>query len=283
MNVVLISTSDVGSGRSRVLGRMLRSVEQAKLARPELDVSMLLLLQRCPQQWRQSLNDSFPRFVRAASTDGRVSLSVARNVLLAEALSSGLIGDSTIVAFPDDDCWYPDGVLEHVTQTFALSPRLDLWFCRYSSTPAGIERAPAPRIATARDVVRQASSNTMFVRGRIVKSGMVFDESLGVGTPTDGGEDTEYALNAHVRSCLSLYLPAEVIGHRDKNPRLRAKYYRGGLIAIARHASREMRIGVELVRKLLVGVWLVLSRQLPAAAFVRAVGAALRPRRIASF
>jgi hypothetical protein len=123
----------------------------------------------------------------------------------------------------------------------------------------------------------------MFVRGRIVKSGAVFDESLGVGTPTDGGEDTEYALNAHIRGGLSLYLPAEVIGHRDKNPRLRAKYYRGGLIAITRHAGREMRIGVELVRKLLVGVWLVLSRQLSASAFASAVGAALRLRRIASF
>jgi hypothetical protein len=262
---------------------MLRSVAQADAARPDMDISMLLLLQQCPQQWRRSLAESFPRFVRPASIDGRVSLSVARNVLLAEALSSGLIGDSTIVAFPDDDCWYPDGVLEHVTQTFALSPQLDLWFCRYSSAPAGIERAPGPRIATAHDVIRQASSNTVFVRGRIVKSGAVFDESLGVGTPTDGGEDTEYALNAHVRGGLSLYLPAEVIGHRDRNPRLRAKYYRGGLIAIARHAGREMRIGVELVRKLLVGIWLVLSRQLPPSAFARAVGAALRLRRIASY
>jgi hypothetical protein len=283
MNIVLISTSDVSAGRSRALIRMLRSVAHAGVTRADMGVSMLLLLQRCPQQWRQSLCESFPRFVRATSIDGRVSLSAARNVLLAEALSSGLIGDSTIVAFPDDDCWYPDGALDHVAQTFALSPQLDLWFCRYSSCPVGIEHAPAPRTATAHDVIRQASSNTMFVRGRIVKSGAMFDENLGVGTPIDGGEDTEYALSAHVRGGLSLYLPAEVIGHRDKNSRLRAKYYRGGLVAIARHARREMRIGVELVRKFLVGVWLVLSGQLSPAAFARAVGAALRPRRAASF
>lgn len=282
MNVVLISTTDVGSGRSGMLDRMVQSVAQAIAARPEVPVSMLLLLQRCPPHWQRSLTESLPPFVRTMAIADRLSLSAARNRMIERATASGLVAESTVVGFPDDDCWYPAGVLEHVIRAFEREPRLDLWFSRYSSTPAPlIGISQSANAAGPRDVVRNASSNTMFVRGRIVRQGVAFDEALGVGTQVGGGEDTEFALRAHLRGGLSLYLPAEVIGHRDKNPGLRAKYYGGALIAIARHAGRETRVSAELARKLAVGVWLVLSRQLPFIAFTQAVAAAMRSRRAA--
>jgi hypothetical protein len=282
MNVVLISTTDVGSGRSGVLERMVQSVAQAAATRPDMTVSMLLLLQRCPPHWQRSLAESLPPFVRTIAVDDRLSLSAARNRMLELAAASGLIAESTVVGFPDDDCWYPAGVLEHVIRAFEREPRLDMWFSRYSSTPTPLIEIPqAASAAGAGDVIRNASSNTMFVRGRILRQGVAFDEALGVGTRIGGGEDTEFALCAHLRGGLSLYLPAEVIGHRDKNPGLRAKYYGGALIAIARHAGRETRVTAELARKLAVGVWLVLSRQLPFAAFTQAVAAAVRSRRAA--
>jgi hypothetical protein len=110
----------------------------------------------------------------------------------------------------------------------------------------------------------------------------MFDETLGVGTPNGGGEDTEFALRVYLSSRQSLYLPAPVIGHRDKTPQLRPKYYCGGLIALARHARGEPRVGLELARKLAVGLWLVATRQLTVASFVRAVVAAAKSSRPAA-
>jgi hypothetical protein len=242
-----------------------------------------LLLQKCHEYQYWKIGQALPPFVQAIPYAETLSLSAARNRLLAYASSNGLIDGETVVGFPDDDCWYPQGVLELVARSFAQSPQLGLWFCRYSSNPAPVgeaKRAMGP--ASPRDVIREASSNTMFVRGHVLASDPVFDETLGVGTVNGGGEDTEFALRAYLSSHRALYLPAPVIGHRDKIPQLRPKYWRGGLIALARHARRQPRIGFELARKLAVGVWLVGTRQLPVAAFRTAVAAALKSRRPAA-
>ncbi|HVV79194.1 MAG TPA: hypothetical protein VHD59_06235 [Pseudolabrys sp.] len=280
MNLVLISTSDVGAGRSDVLDRMLRSVAQAaETMRPHVSIKVLLLLQKCPEYRYWTISKTLPDFVQAIPSVETLSLSAARNLLLGFASSNGVIDSRTVVGFPDDDCWYPAGTLEHVARSFAQSPQLGLWFCRYSSKPQSITQVNrASRIASPRDVIRQASSNTIFVRGRVLRDDAVFDETLGVGTANGGGEDTEFALRAWLSSNQSFYLPVPVIGHRDKTPQLRPKYYRGGLIALARHARQQPRIGVELARKLAVGVYLVGTRQLPVAAFRTAVSAAMKSR-----
>jgi hypothetical protein len=282
VNLILISTSDVESGRVDVLDRMLRSVEAAAaVLHPRVSIKVLLLLQKCPEYRYWTVSQTLPSFVQAIPAADTLSLSAARNQLLAYASAAGMIDAETVVGFPDDDCWYPRGTLELVARSFATSPQLGLWFSRYSSNPvlAGdVKRAM--RAASPRDVIREASSNTMFVRGRVLGSGTdaAFDETLGIGTINGGGEDTEFALRAWLSSRQALYLPAPVIGHRDKTPQLRPKYWGGGLIALARHARRQPRIGFELARKLAVGLWLVGTRQLPVAAFRTAVVAALKSR-----
>jgi hypothetical protein len=284
MNLVLISTSDVDAGRADMLDRMLRSVETAAVElQPHVSIKVLLLLQKCPEYRYWTISKTLPSFVQAIPSTEFLSLSAARNLLLAYASSNGIVGSRTVVGFPDDDCWYPCGTLELIARSFAQLPQLGLWFCRYSSMPASVSEANhALRLASPRDVIREASSNTMFVRGRVLRGDAVFDETLGIGTVNGGGEDTEFALRAYLSSAQSLYLSAPVIGHRDKTPQLRPKYYRGGLIALARHARLQPRIGFELARKLAVGVWLVGTRQLPVAAFRTAVAAALKSRRAAA-
>jgi hypothetical protein len=284
VNLILISTSDVESGRVDVLDRMLRSVEAAAaVLHPRVSIKVLLLLQKCHEYQYWTISQTLPSFVQAIPSTDTLSLSAARNQLLAYASSAGMIDAQTVVGFPDDDCWYPRGTLELIARAFATSPQLGLWFSRYSSNPAPAdEMKRAMRAASPRDVIREASSNTMFVRGRVLASDPVFDETLGIGTINGGGEDTEFALRAWLSSRQALYLPAPVIGHRDKTPQLRPKYWRGGLIALARHARRQPRIGFELARKLAVGLWLVGTRQLPVAAFRTAVVAALKSRRTAA-
>ncbi|WP_137044787.1 glycosyltransferase family 2 protein [Pseudolabrys sp. FHR47] len=283
MKLVLISTSNIESGRVDVLERMVSSVERAATVLDKrVSIRILLLLQKCPEYRYWALSKSLPPFVQAIPSTDALSLSAARNLLLSYAISNGMIDSATVVGFPDDDCWYPAGVLESVAHAFATTPELGLWFSKYSSTPVPIVHVGAATRASARDVIREISSNTMFVRGRVLRSAPVFDESLGVGTVNGGGEDTEFGLRAYLSSAQSLYVPAAVIGHRDKSPQLRPKYYRGGLIALARHAKQQPRIGVEFARKLAVGVWLVGTRQLPVAAFRTAVSAALKSRQSAA-
>lgn len=254
---------------------MVRSVERAHLQ--HASITLLLLLQKCPEYLYWTISAKLPPFVQAIPAADMLSLSAARNVLLSHAASNDLIDSDTIVGFPDDDCWYPEGTLELVADSFAQCPQLGLWFCRYSSKPAAADGpASVLRPAAPRDVIRHASSNTMFVHGDVLLPGMTFDETLGVGTANGGGEDTEFALRVYLSGRPSLYLPAPVIGHRDKTPQLRPTYYRGGLIALARHARREPRIGFELMRKLAVGLWLVMTRQLPVGSFRQAVAAAMK-------
>lgn len=283
MNLILISTSDVESGRADVLDRMLRSVEAAAaVLHPRVSIKVLLLLQKCHEYQYWKIGQTLPSFVQAIPAAETLSLSAARNQLLSYASFNGMIDAETVVGFPDDDCWYPHGVLELIARSFAQSPHLGLWFSRYSSNPVAVaEVKRAMRAASPRDVIREASSNTMFVRGRVLRETAAFDETLGIGTVNGGGEDTEFALRAWLSTRHALYLPAAVIGHRDKTPQLRPKYYRGGLIALARHA-RQPRIGFELARKLAVGLWLVGTRQLPVAAFRTAVSAAMKSRRPAA-
>ena len=262
---------------------MVRSVEEAAaVLDTRASIKVLLLIQKCPEYRYWALSRSLPAFVQAIPYTDALSLSAARNLLLSYAKSNGMIDSTTVVGFPDDDCWYPPGVLEAIAHAFSAAPKLGLWFSKYASTPNPIAGSDRARRASPRDVIREASSNTMFVRGRVLGAAPVFDETLGVGTVNGGGEDTEFALRAYLSSAHSLYLPAPIIGHRDKSPQLRPKYYRGGLIALARHAGQQPRIGFEFVRKLAVGVWLVGTRQLPVAAFRTAVAAAIKSRRPAA-
>jgi hypothetical protein len=272
MNIVLISTSNVGAGRSKALDRMLTSVAQAALLRPDVPIMLLLLLQESSSDPRSF--QKLPAFVDVLAIPDRFSLSAARNILLSRACARGVIGLETIIGFPDDDCWYPQGTLELIADQFTRSRHLDLWFCRYASNPVAASEACAfAKPARVRDVVRQASSNTIFVRGKIIQLGVAFDEELGLGTPAAGAEDIEFALRAHFLSRQTAYFDAPIVGHRDKNVALRAKYYRGGLVAIARHARHRRSVVGELARKVGVGAWLTLRGEMPLASYRSALGA----------
>lgn len=274
MRVVLITTCDAGEpGRAPLLRRLLDSVERMRAARPDWEVRHALLIQRAGADPALGGPD-------ALRVEGRLSLSAARNRLLAALAAEGAIGPDTLVAFPDDDCWYPAGVLEGITEAFAADPQLDLWFCHYGERPEPLNRATevAPAIA---EVMRRASSNTIFLRGRLVALLPGFDEALGAGARWNGAEDNDYALAAFRLSRRVKLLDRPCIGHRDHRPELRARYWPGGLITVARHAAGGPGLGREFARKLLVGAALTARRELPPRLFVGAVGAAVRGWRTA--
>jgi hypothetical protein len=268
----MISTTDALGGRADLLERMLSSVETFANAAPLVSQHLLMLVQRadCPEQ-AAGLRPF--AFLDAIATSRRLSLSAARNLLIERGRTFGLFHEHSVVLFPDDDCWYPEGALQRITNAFATSPDLDLWFCRYSSSPESMS-GYAERPARIADVVRMASSNTLVVRGHLLAGGLRFDETLGVGTPDNGGEDTAFAIAAFGRSRNARVLDGPCIGHRDPDREFVARYYRGALLAIARNLDVP-GTWFEMLRKLAVGAVLMLQRRLDVWNFASSTTAAL--------
>jgi hypothetical protein len=281
MRIVLVSTSDVAAPRRHLLDRMLDSVAQARRELAGHDLTLWLMLQNCDPDRLTEIARQLAPFVRPVAVDRRVPLSTARNQLL-HRLDADALTPDMLVAFPDDDCWYPPGFLREVVRLFQREPQLDFWFCRYGSQPTmapGLASAQARR-APMREIVRNASSNTMFFRGPVVRAVGAFDEALGVGTPLGGAEDLDYALRAAACSRLVACRRQALVGHRDKNVELRAKYYLSGLLVLARHARNGA--AAEFLRKIAVGAYLTLRGELAPAGFAaairRALAVGLRPR-----
>lgn len=267
--ILFLTTTDAAGGRGGDLERLLSSIEAALAGR---DWRMLLLVQRASSD--VGVAAGVPANVGVGAIPNRVSASRARNLLLHEAHEKGLLARAPLVAFPDDDCWYPDGLLERLLDLFRTDQALDFWFCRYASAP----QAPARpltremRSPSVFEVAAEASSNTIFLRGRILETLGEFDEELGIGTENNGGEDTDYALRAFRQSRKCRFVNRALIGHRDNSPRFRSRYFRGSLIAIARHTAMRPASAALLLRKLMVGGFLVATRRMSGREF----GTALR-------
>jgi hypothetical protein len=280
MKIVLISTSDMKGGRADVRDRMLQSLVESERTLQGDSLVLALLLQNCTAVNSTAISMALPAFVRPVLIPGRVPLSSARNILLRQLLTDGDLVPDTLVAFPDDDCWYPPGFLREVAEIFAGDAALDFWFCRYASQPVRESfAAEAPKIARIGEVVRNASSNTIFLRGRVVTAIGQFDEELGVGTPVGGAEDVDYALRARLVARKIAYRDAALVGHRDKARQFRARYWAGGLTVLARHA----RDGTAklLVRGIGVGCYLVIRRELALRDFTAALSRAVNAWRAA--
>jgi hypothetical protein len=275
MDVILISTTDIKAERGDARNRMLQSLIDSERTLSGARMVLGLLLQNCATSALPVFAAGMPSFVRPLiSTPGRLPLSTARNLLLARLESDGVILRDTLVGFPDDDCWYPPAFLAQVAGLFTRDATLDFWFCRYASNPVqSAFMREALVSARLSEIVRNASSNTMFLRGRVIDAVGRFDETLGVGTPLGGGEDMDYALRARRVAREVVYCDAPLVGHRDKSPEVRSRYYVSGLVVLARHA----RYGavMEFIRKIAVGVYLILRRELTFANFAKALHTAL--------
>lgn len=268
--ITLFSTTDMQSGRDDDINRMLGSVEAFRLRNPDVDVVLFLLLQRCDTSTAERFIADGPAWARVSAIPDRRSLSAARNTLLTGEDAKRRLAFNGIVAFPDDDCWYPEDTLDTIHKAFVSDPSLDFWFCRYGMEPrsAASFTATEPRLQT---VIFFASSNTIFLRGPLAAGIGGFDEQLGVGATLSGGEDTDYAMRAFQGARKAAYVDARCIGHRDPNKALKAKYYPGSLRAIAKNVRTRPSEIQALGRKLLVGSLLAIRGQMPWKDYVSAL------------
>jgi glycosyltransferase involved in cell wall biosynthesis len=135
-------------------------------------------------------------------------LSRARNAALPE------IG-AEVVAFPDDDCRYPDDLLERVALRFA-DETLDGLTGREVDTDG--RSSPSWRrdsaTLTRANLWNRAISFTIFLRAAVVREVGAFDEALGL--PSASGEEIDYLIRAIDAGARIEYDPGLVVVHPDK-------------------------------------------------------------------
>jgi glycosyltransferase involved in cell wall biosynthesis len=140
-------------------------------------------------------------------------LSRARNAGLARV-------SADVVAFPDDDCIYPDDLLERVAHRFAVDPSLGGLTGRAADlTGRSSPTWPlAPAELTRENMWNRAISFAIFLRASVAEAVGGFDEELGLGSgrPWSSGEETEYLVRAVDAGARIEYDPGLIVPHDEK-------------------------------------------------------------------
>jgi glycosyltransferase involved in cell wall biosynthesis len=131
-------------------------------------------------------------------------LSRARNTALPRLRAD-------VVAFPDDDCTFPDDMLDRVARRLADDPTLDGLTGRAPDSPSWQRDAAT---LTRENLWNRAISFTIFLRRPVIERVGAFDEALGL--PTSSGEEIDYLIRAIDQGARIEYDPTLVVMHAEK-------------------------------------------------------------------
>jgi glycosyltransferase involved in cell wall biosynthesis len=146
-----------------------------------------------------------------------------------------------IVGRPDDDCWYPPGVLARVAESFEEHRDWEALCgitCDESGHPTQLRWDATAGVVSRRNIFRRAIGSTLFVRRPLVETLGDWDESYGPrphadGTTWGGSEDGEYILRTLERGFTLGFDPSIRIFHAEFRPpiadaaSMRKAYYYG--------------------------------------------------------
>lgn len=136
-----------------------------------------------------------------------------------------------VVAFPDDDCRYPPGLLDQVFQTLEKSEETDGLSClvcdeQGAPSAGGVMQKEECTLSFSNlsrrslmkakaDVWKTAVSCSFFIRRATVEAVGGFDEQLGVGAESGcwSGEETDWLLRALGQGACLLYRPDLKVFH----------------------------------------------------------------------
>lgn len=137
-------------------------------------------------------------------------LSRARNVALEHV-------SADVVAFPDDDCVYPPGLLRRVAERFAHDDTLAGLTGRAADSSGRSAPSWKDDAATLTDdnLWNRAISFTIFLRRSVVERVGTFDERLGLGStePWGSGEEIDFLVRAIRTGARIEYDPTLVVQH----------------------------------------------------------------------
>ncbi|MDO5484642.1 MAG: glycosyltransferase [Desulfovibrionaceae bacterium] len=196
-----------------------------------------------------AFGDRLPMTVLPMDSKG---VSAARNALLRACAADSW----DIVAFPDDDCWYPPDLLARMGAWFASQSGADALLTGWRTGPkSGPESEPGagsgeepgaappqPEYVSLYGAFRRAETYVQFYRRAAVERIGCWDETLGPGTglPWGCGEDTDYLLRAlraglHIirDSTLTVYHPA--VRLTPPNAQRWRAYGRGRMYLLHKH------------------------------------------------
>ena len=190
-------------GRTDELDGLLASLER----QTHRDFRVLVVDQNSDDRLAEVLarHDEFER-TQLRSQRG---LSRARNAALPEVRAD-------LVAFPDDDCVYPEDLLERVAARFAADESLDGLTGREvdAAGTASPSWATDAATLTRENLWNRAISFTIFLRRTTVERVGPFDEALGL--PSGSGEEIDYLIRALDTGARIEYDPSFVVVHPDK-------------------------------------------------------------------
>jgi GT2 family glycosyltransferase len=137
---------------------------------------------------------------------------------LSHARNAGLeLIEGDVVAFPDDDCTYPPGLLAEVGRRLADDGALDGISGRVEDESGASSSSWEPDAAPiARDDVwNRVNSAALFLRRSVVERVGAFDERLGLGSdePWSSGEEVDYVIRAISAGKRIAYDPSLVVRH----------------------------------------------------------------------
>ncbi|MCG6405526.1 glycosyltransferase [Vibrio fluvialis] len=121
-----------------------------------------------------------------------IPLSKARNI----AISNACLSNYNFIAFPDDDCWYSDGLLDNIVKFFRKNQGIDILCANVLDPSNNKTYGDRPRdsriLISENNIFKYPISVGIFIRmSDLINSQIYFDEQLGAGTKIGSGEETE--------------------------------------------------------------------------------------------
>ena len=196
----------------------------ASLAGQSLRDFEVIVVDQNPDDRLRALIDRYRTLKIVHLRSGR-GLSRARNVGLAQA-------HGELFAFPDDDCWYPSELLEHIQQDFGVHPECSSVFASLRDAdhqPVGPKWPDHCKSWTKQDVWRYGISPAGFLRAEVARQIGPFNEKIGIGAATayQSGEDVDYFIRPLSLGWKIWYNPELTVHHPSfhRSDRLRERSY----------------------------------------------------------
>lgn len=211
LNRVLFSLILATVDRTEEVDRFLTSLE----AQTHRDFELIVVDQN-PEGMLEPLlephRNNFP-IIHLKRPDNR-GVSKARNAGLQRA-------QGEVVTFPDDDCWYPSGLLELVDNFLDEHPDVDGVSGQMGEAPDQMGQETRRSggsghfLSSSLEVAHVPGPWSLFLRRPVTEKVGGFDETLGpgAGTPWGSGEDTDYYLRVSKAGFNLFYHPDMVVYH----------------------------------------------------------------------
>lgn len=216
----------------------------------------------------QEVMDDFAGRVPLTRTSSPKGASRARNVGL--PLASG-----EIIAFPDDDCWYPPDLLKNVDQWFRDHARysvLAVGAVDEAGTPSGNRWVQDACDLHPINIFRTTFCSALFLRSESLR-GVFWDERIGPGASTAFacGDETDLVLKILASGFFGRFDRTWQVGHPRRDMLSQGvssdravRYGRGMGRVLRKHSLFSLWVGL-LAYDVLRGVVVILRGRPPAA------------------